>query len=151
MPDCQGADSGLIAAQSVPSAEYVPCLDPLPTGWLISTVNIDQDGTEIRIDSDRAGSDAAVLHYRRRCQLGDAVSVPSDQLGAEAFENVRQIESGFVAERIYLFEGGCVRWEFDFDADASAALSIEIQDRMTLVERQLLNDSIRETFVDEEL
>ena len=150
-PDCQRGESGLIVAQSVPGGELVPCLDPLPTGWTVSAVTIDQDGTEVALDSDRAGTGAARLQYRASCDRGEAVSVPSDQDGADAFEHVEQVRPGFRADRLYLFAGGCVRWSFDFDADASAGLSIELQDRLTLVPRATLNASIRETFIDEEL
>ena len=151
VPDCQRGESALIVAQSVPTADFVPCLDPLPTGWVADTTKIDQDGTVIRLSSDRAGAGAASLHYAETCEVGEAVSVPSDQEGAEAFEYVERIEHGFRADRHYVFAGGCVWWEFDFDADASATLSIELQDRLTLVTREFLNESIRENFIDEEL
>ena len=151
VPDCIDGGSGLFVAQSVPTAELVPCLGPLPDGWTVAGVTVDQDGSEVRLDSDRAGDDAARLHYRQTCDVGEAVSVPSDQEGAEAYEYVGRLTSGFRADRLYRFEGGCVRWEFDFDADASATLSIELQDRLTLLSRTTLNENIRETFIDEEL
>lgn len=151
VPDCIDGGSGLIVAQSVPTAELVPCLGPLPDGWTVHGVTVDQDGSEVRLDSDRAGGNAARLHYRPTCDIGEAVSVPSDQEGAEAYEYIGRITSGFQADRIYLFEGGCVRWEFDFDSDASATLSIELQDRLELLSRASLNENIRETFIDEEL
>ncbi|MDH3680639.1 MAG: hypothetical protein OEV40_11880 [Acidimicrobiia bacterium] len=151
VPDCIEGGSGLIVAQSVSTAELVPCLGPLPDGWSVEAVTVDQDGSEVRLDSDRAGDSAARLLYRQTCDVGEAVSVPSDQEGAEAYEYVGRITPGFQADRLYLFEGGCVRWEFDFDTDASATLSIELQDSLTLLSRTALNESIRESFIDEEL
>lgn len=151
VPDCQRGESAFIVAQSVPTADLVPCLNPLPVGWEIDAVNIDQDGTAIRLDSDRAGLRAAGLHYVETCDLGEAVSVPSDQEGAETFEYIEQIEPGFRAERYYVFGGGCVWWDFEFESGASATLSIELQDRLVLTSRDDLNDNIRENFIDEEL
>lgn len=150
-PDCEQGESGLIVAQSVPGAELIPCLGPLPTGWEASSVTIDQGGTEILFDSDRAGTGAARLEYRASCDRGEAVAVPSDQEGADTFEYVERLRPGFRADRLYVFPGGCVRWRFDFDAEASAVLSIELQDRLTLISRDALNASIRESFIDEEL
>ena len=56
MSDCVNGGSSLIVAQSVPTADYVPCLDPLPAGWEKESVEIDQDGTVMTFNSDRAGS-----------------------------------------------------------------------------------------------
>lgn len=150
-PSCLDGGSGLVVAQSVPTAELVPCLGSLPDGWSIDGVMIDQDGTIVRLDSDRAGFGAARLLFRRRCGAEGAVPVPSDQGGARAFEFIERLQPGFRAARIYRFNGGCVRWEFDFEPDISATLSIDLQARLTLVPRSAINDSIRETFIDEEL
>lgn len=150
-PDCFTGESGLIVAQSVPGAEHVPCLESLPTGWDVDSVTIDQDGTVVRLDSDRAGTEAAVLHYTRNCDVRHAVSVPSDQDGADAFEYIEQLSPSFRGERYYTFEGGCVWWRFEFDEGTSAALSIELGNSLMFVSRSDLNQSIRENFIDEEL
>ena len=151
LPDCFSGGTGLIVAQSVPTADLVPCTTGLPDGWAVDSVTINQDGTLVRLDSDRAGSGAARLEYAAQCDLEEAISVPSDQEGAERFELIRQIESGFKASRFYVFPGGCVWWEFDFDQGVSSALSIELGDRLVLMTREALNDNIREDFIDEEL
>jgi hypothetical protein len=150
-PDCVEGDSALIVAQSVPSAEFVPCLDPLPDGWTVDTVSIDQDGTVIRFDSDRAGSGAAELRYAGTCDVHDAVAVPSEIDGAARFDRPERLEPGFREQRFYVFTGGCVWWEFDFVAGASATLSVGLGDGLELVSRAALNESIRESFIDEEL
>ncbi len=151
VPYCEGSDSALIVAQSVPSADLVPCLAGLPAGWDADEVIINQNGTVVRMDSDRAGLGSARLHFGTTCNLGEAVSVPSDQDGAEAFEYIEQIDPGFRAQRYYLFSGGCVWWVFEFDAGASATHSIELQDQLVLISRQAVNENIRQVFIDEEL
>lgn len=150
-PWCVGGGSELIVAQSVPTAELVPCLGPLPHGWEVDTVRVDQDGSIVRLDSDRAGTEAARLVFSRQCDITDAVVVPSDQSGVPAYEAIERIRPGFLGERIYLFDGGCVRWEFEFAPDVSATLAIDLQARLTLVPRSEINRSIRENFIDEEL
>lgn len=151
MPSCQTDGTANIGAQSVPTATLIPCLDPLPAGWEADHVRIDQDGMVVRFDSDRAGDDAAIFHFTETCDIGDAVSSPSEQEGAERFEHVDRIEPAFRAQRYYVFEGGCIWWEFDFDADATAALAIDLGDRLQTITRDALNEIVRDSFIDVEL
>lgn len=151
VPDCFQGGSSLIVAQSVPTADFVPCFLSMPPGWERDTVKIDENGTRVRLDSDRAGSNAAVLHYVPTCDFSAAVAVPSDQDGADRYDNVERVEPGFRAKRYYVFTGGCIWWEFDFDDGASASLSIELGDALALWTRDAVNQNIRESFIDEEL
>lgn len=150
-PSCETGDTVIHAAQSVPTAELVPCFEPLPAGWHVDTVRVDQDGTVVTFDSDRAGDEAAIFHFTETCEIGDAVSAPSEHDGTMRHDLIERVSPAFRAQRFYEFPGGCVRWEFDFDADATAALSVELGDRLRMGTRDELNDSIRENFVDEEV
>jgi hypothetical protein len=149
-PYCDNGSTILIVTQSVPTAELVPCLNPLPTGWSVATISVDQAGTVIRMDSDRAGTHAATLRFADSCDVGDAVDATSDQQGAERFEFIGRIEPGLRAERYYTFPGGCVWWSFDFDDDTPAALAIELGDTLTLQSRQAIIDSVGESFIKED-
>jgi hypothetical protein len=149
-PDCQTGGSILISAQSVPTADLVPCLNPLPPGWEIAQVQITQDGTKLHFNSDRAGQGAANLRFEDSCDIGGAAAVPSDQPGAERYELIESVDPDFRAQRFYVFPGGCVWWDFDFSADASASLSIELGDALTLITRLALREDISESFIDED-
>lgn len=150
-PECSTGETVLLVAQSVPSAELVPCFESLPPGWEIDIVTIDQDGTEIRFDSDRAGDEAATFHYTSTCDLGAAVVAPSEHDGTERRDLIERVVPAFRAQRFYVFSGGCMWWEFDFAEGATAALSVELGDRLAISTRDALNDSIRENFLDEEV
>ncbi len=150
-PDCLEGGAALLGAQAVPTAELIPCFDRLPDGWDVDAVRIDQDGMRVRLDSDRAGGSAAVFHYAESCELGDAVSTPSEHAGAERFDFIEQVDPRFVARRYYVFEGGCIWWEFDFDEGAAAALSIELGERLVTATRDDVNRGVREDFIDEDL
>ena len=147
-PDCIGGNNVDLGAQSVPTAQLVPCFDTLPAGWDVDNVRIDQDGTEVRFDSDRAGDDAAVFHYTASCDIGEAVSTLSEHDGADRFDHIEQVTPSFRAQRYYVFEGGCIWWEFDFDDDATAALSIELGERLRTGTRDDFNEIFRESFID---
>jgi hypothetical protein len=114
-------------------------------------VAIDQDRTQVILDSDRAGMGAARLRFEHECDLGQAVEVPTDQEGADRFEFVETVEPGFRAQRYYVFAGGCAWWAFDFDDGASAALSIELDEQLTFISREAVNENVRQSFIDEEL
>lgn len=150
MPDCREGGSVIIAAQSVPSAEFVPCLEPLPDGWMVESVAVTQEGTRVRFDSDRAGAGAAELRYDEECDVARAVSAPSDQPGTDRHDLVERVDPSYEGQVFYTFGGGCVWWTFEFDDDAPAALAIELGDRLVLVSRQEFVDDVRRTFVDEE-
>ena len=122
-----------------------------PEGWSFTTVSIDQHGTTVHLDSDRAGAGAATLRFREECDLGPAVPVPSDLDGADRFDDIERLQPNFRARIHYRFDGGCVSWRFDFDRDASATESVALEGALALVSRELLNANIRETFIDEEL
>lgn len=149
-PRCDGG-STLLAAQSVPPASLVPCFERLPEGWSFTTIDIDQSGTTVNLDSDRAGAGAATLRFGETCDVGSAAKVPSDLEGAERFDDIERLQPGFRARVFYRFEGGCVAWRFDFDNDASATESVAVEGALRLVGRDELNANLRETFIDEEL
>ncbi len=151
MPMCDRGGEILIVAQSVPGAELIPCLEPLPAGWEVDVVRIGEDGTLVRLDSDRAGGDAAILNYTATCDVDGAVSVPSEQKGADAFERIRSLSPGFVGDRYFTFDGGCVWWQFEFDEGATAALSVELGNSLQLVTRVEFNEIMRDNFIDEDL
>ena len=149
-PSCDGG-STFLAAQSVPSASLSPCFGRLPEGWSFASITIGQAGTTVRLDSDRAGEDAATLRFTDTCEDGNAVAVRSDLDGAERFDDIERLQPGFRARVFYRFDGGCVAWQFDFDNDASATESVALDSALALVSRDDLNENLRQTFIDEEL
>lgn len=151
IPLCEGDGIGLLTAQSVPTAEQIPCFEPLPDGWETEAVHVDQDGVRILLDSDRSGAAAAVFRFAATCDYDDAVAAPSEFDGAERYDLISSVRPRFVAERFYVVPGGCFWWSFDFDPGASAALSVELGDRVSLIDRDDLNEQIRDTFMDVEV
>jgi hypothetical protein len=150
-PSCRDGGSGLIVAQSVPSASQIPCFEDLPAGWTFASVLVNEDHTVVRLDSDRVGDDAAVLRLDETCDTSAAVPAPSDQPAAERYDEIDQLQPGLRAARYYVFPGGCVWWTFDFDSGTSATQAVAIDDSLVLVSRADLNEAIRREFVDEEL
>jgi tRNA A-37 threonylcarbamoyl transferase component Bud32 len=142
-PDCGTSNTMVLMAQSVPEATIVPCLDSLPAGWELDGTYIRQDEGSFWLDSDLAGSHAveATLRPEGACSVDGATEVPSDEVGTRRFEQPEALPPGLETTRTYLFEGGCVTYEFAFDDDAPADLIFDVdralafQARAELVER----------------
>lgn len=149
-PRCNGG-SGLIEAQSVPTAQRIPCFGELPDGWSFASVGVDQDGTVVRLDSDRAGDNAATFRFEETCDIGDAVPEPSSYEGVAHFDAIERLQPSFRARSYLQFDGGCVTWIYDFDRGASATESVAVEEALEFITRRDLNDSIRDTFIDAEL
>lgn len=151
VPYCQGDTSALIAAQSVPTATVIPCFGPLPAGWEAESVRINQDGTVVHFDSDRAGVDAAVLHFAAACDTSEAVSVPSPDSQIQRLDQVTRLEPDFVASWYYLVDGACWWWDFDLADSASAIFAVEMDETLNWVGRDQLNADLAQGFVDADL
>ncbi len=149
-PWCSGGSS-LIAAQSVPTAQLLPCLEGLPDGWSLRSVSVTQSGTVVRLDSDRAGEGAATFRFTETCDTTGAASRPSRFEDRELFEATERIDPSFQARSYVRFDGGCVTWRFDFDRGASATESVALQASLNFVTRSEVNEGIRLGFIDEEL
>lgn len=151
-PVCEGeSSSAIIAIQSVPSATLVPCLDLLPAGWEVARTTVDETGTTVVFDSDRAGAGAARFHFSASCDTTGAVLAPPGYPGSVRYERIHSVAPRFRGDRFFVFEGGCVWWEFDFRDRAPAALSVELGNVLVMSDREEVNDILRETFVDAEL
>ncbi|MDX2378199.1 MAG: hypothetical protein QNM02_00385 [Acidimicrobiia bacterium] len=150
-PGCVDGASGLIMAQSVPTASQLPCFTQLPDGWKVVTVNVNQDRTVVTLDSDRAGDGAAVLRFEERCDVGEAVPAPGHLGSAQRYDLVVSAAPSFEGRRYYVFPGGCVWWAFDFDSGTSATEAVALAEALVLISREDLNASVRESFIDEEI
>jgi tRNA A-37 threonylcarbamoyl transferase component Bud32 len=126
-PDCQRPEDQLILiAQSVPSASLVPCLDSLPVGWSFDALYVRDGSSRFVLSYDRAMSRPVTVWLTPGCSTAGATRVPSDEEGAQRFERIREVGNTFSGDRIYTFEGGCVRYSFDFDSPRSASLANEV-------------------------
>ena len=142
-PDCGTDEVEVLMAQAVPSATRIPCLAALPAGWELGGVHVERHEARFWLDSDKAGDRAveATLLRPGDCDVGDATPTPSDEIGTERFERPEQLPPGLKTTRYYLFDGGCVTYEFAFADDADAELIFDVEEalgfepRTDLVER----------------
>jgi hypothetical protein len=142
-PWCDNFTVLILAAQSAPTARFIPCLDAMPVGWSVGVTDIDHNRTLFTLNSKIAGDEAARVELRSDCDATGLVQVPSDVVDADRYQYVESIESGYRGRRVYVFEGGCVTIDLDFDVDVSAALVSEVTLALGFVTRAEVNDAVR--------
>ena len=103
---CEPHEPLFLMAQSVPTAELVPCVEILPAGWTLGDVIVGNGRSRFTLTSDRGG--VLVTELTASCDLAGAVELTSEQPGARRYLWVERNAAGVAMTRAYTFPGGCV-------------------------------------------
>lgn len=142
-----GDPSMILAAQAVPTASLLPCIEEFPVGWIFGGSEIENGSASFWLDSDRAGFQAVRVFLTETCDVSEAVEIApgQDEAGTRRFEKPISLRPEFVADRYYVFEGGCVTYRFAFNPNAEPALAVDIDDALSFRPRLPLVERMRET------
>lgn len=123
-PSCTKVNTLVLMAQSVPTAQLVPCISALPAGWAFGGMDIRNGRSTFSLDSDRAGTAAVRVTLTQACRgpLGTEVT-PSDESGTSRYEKIDLLTSRYRGTRSYTFAGGCVTYRFEFEQKGTALVS----------------------------
>lgn len=133
-----------LMAQSVHDATLVPCLETSPTGWDFDSLEVRNSGTEMSLNNDRGGRQALRVLLDDTCDVSGAVRIPSDEPGTTRYEKVARISPDYVGSRFYVFEGGCVTYEFQLATDQPSVLLNEASVMVGFVNRSTLRTELDE-------
>jgi tRNA A-37 threonylcarbamoyl transferase component Bud32/membrane-associated phospholipid phosphatase len=103
---CAPHEPLLLMAQSVPTAELVPCVEILPAGWTLGDTLVGNGRSRFTLTSDRGG--VLVTELTASCDLAGAVELTSERPGARRYLRVERTAAGVAMTRAYTFPGGCV-------------------------------------------
>ena len=134
-PTCRNTNTLVLQAQSVPSAERLPCVTLLPVGWSVSDMDIESGRSQFTLSNDRAGLRAVRVALTPSCDTSRSTEIPSDEPGTRRYERIEAVRPGFAATRSYTFPGGCVTYRFELK-EAGRALVNEASLAVTFVTRQ---------------
>ncbi len=134
---CGTSRTMLLAAQAVPSASHVPCIDALPAGWRVGRTEIHSGGGSFTLGSDHAGSAAVSLAFAARCDISGAEPTVADEFGTKVWERG--------STRYYTYRGGCTTYRFDFVTGAPATVTTEVEQALGFTSRMRLVEHLRET------
>jgi tRNA A-37 threonylcarbamoyl transferase component Bud32 len=107
---CSRLEPLWLQAQAVPSASLVPCLRPLPTGWGLGGVTVNDGRSVITLHHDRAGVNALVARLSADCDITGLTEVPSKVPGVRRFETAQTLQAGHAVHWFDRFQGGCVSY-----------------------------------------
>jgi hypothetical protein len=105
---CTDLEPLWLQAQAVPSASLVPCVRPLPVGWSVTNVAVNDGRSVISLGHDRTGGDAMAARLTAGCDVGQAAEQASGQPGVRRYQLVERQGPDFSAVRFDVFPGGCV-------------------------------------------
>jgi hypothetical protein len=123
VPACESGDDGraahgvVLMAQSVPAAQWVPCVGSVPLGWDFSGLDARSGSARFWLDSDRDGRHAIEVRLEESCDTEGATEIPTDREGLRRLERVTQVTPEFHGRRYYLFEGGCMTVVFTLSGE----------------------------------
>jgi tRNA A-37 threonylcarbamoyl transferase component Bud32 len=104
---CTDPEPLWLEAQSVPSASLVPCLGPLPDGWEVARITVN-DGSSVITLYDRLGLGTVVVWLTADCDVRGASLVPPAQPEVRRYLRTEGLAPQYSATRFEVFPGGCV-------------------------------------------
>ncbi len=161
-PEAGPSPALVLAAQSVPTAELVPCVNHLQPGWEFDEFDTRKGRTRFCLDSDRTGKAFLVVTLEAACDIGDAEEVPggrdprlplaSDHPGTRRFFDIRQVlpqeDSADVGKYrgawYFRFEGGCVTYRFAAEGQSLETLAEDVAQALGFVPSEDLRRLARE-------
>jgi hypothetical protein len=144
-PDRQVGEALVLVAQSVPSAQLLPCLRSLPVGWIFHMLDVQRGRTRVLLSSgDRDGEHAVALVLEGSCDVAGAREMPSEQPGTRRYDRVLHVIPGYRADRYYVFPGGCVTRRFDLRGRAGAEAAEVVSAGLGFVSRSTVAATVSE-------
>jgi hypothetical protein len=150
VPECASAegtvgDAMVLVAQSVPSAQLLPCLRGLPVGWIFQMLDVQRGRTQVRLSAgDRDGDHNVMVVLEDGCDVAGAREVPSAQPGTRRYDRITRVDPGYLADRYYVFPGGCVTYRFDLRGRAGAAEAETISAALGFLSRSTVAAAVSE-------
>jgi tRNA A-37 threonylcarbamoyl transferase component Bud32/membrane-associated phospholipid phosphatase len=133
-----------LLAQSVPSASLVPCLRPLPVGWMMGTVTVNDGRSVIPLNHDRAGPGVLVIRLTATCDTRGATEASSDQPQVRRYQRIDRQTPRLEATRFDRFPGGCVTARSAVPAANQAEVTGQLPTILGYTSRQALQQALDE-------
>ena len=136
-------DELVLEAQSVPTADLLPCLTEIPPNWSVTEFRIRDGETAIALTShsEAGGSARAVL--TEDCDTTGATEEFSGQEEARLFVDIStRVDDSLVGTHYYKFAGGCVTYSFNLRGEGKGGLYAQARSALGLTPRSLVEDGL---------
>jgi tRNA A-37 threonylcarbamoyl transferase component Bud32 len=141
---CTDLEPLWLQAQAVPSASLVPCVRPLPVGWSVTNVAVNDGRSVITLGHDRTGGDAMAARLTAGCDVGQAAEQASGQPGVRRYQLVERQGPDFSAVRFDVFPGGCVTTRIRALASSKAEVTAAAPGILGFTPRQQLAQALEQ-------
>jgi tRNA A-37 threonylcarbamoyl transferase component Bud32 len=141
---CTDLEPLWLQAQAVPSASLVPCVRPLPVGWSVAEVAVNNGRSVLTLDHDRTGGDAMAARLTAGCDVGQAAEQASGQPGVRRYQLVERQGPDFSAVRFDVFPGGCVTTRIRALASSKAEVTAAAPGILGFTPRQQLAQALEQ-------
>ena len=135
----------LLEAQAVPSATFVPCVEPLPAGWSYGGHLIRSGSVRFWLNSDRVGSHAVEITLTPTCDLSAAK--PSSPFvyvaGLRRYEEPTS-RRPYASVSYHVFPGGCVTSRLSFTRQAMPVIFDEASHALGFTPRSVYVNGVRD-------
>jgi hypothetical protein len=139
---CTELEPQWLLAQSVPSASLVPCLRPLPVGWMVGNVTVNNGRSVITLNHDRAGTGVLIIRLTATCDTRGAAEVSSDQPQVRRYQRIDRQTPRLEATRLDRFPGGCVTAQSAVPAANRAEITGQLATIFHYTSRQALQQAL---------
>lgn len=131
LPLCGHTNTGrlILMAQSVPSAQMIPCVEELPEGWRLEHADVENGSSRLQFENV-AGVDVVVQLLPSCTPTGDfVILLRSGAKSYQVIDETRRLDE-------YVFPGGCIRLEAPLGEDAG-----RMADAIDLLPKDILREA----------
>jgi hypothetical protein len=118
------------------------CLRPLPTGWSVGPVTVNDGRSVIALNHDRAGAGAVVIELTATCDIQGAGQVSSNQSEVRRYQRIDRQTPRFEAVHLDQFPGGCVTTQATVPAANRAEVTSNLAAILSYTTRQELQQAL---------
>jgi hypothetical protein len=136
---CESLPAQVLAAQSVPTASYVPCLEDIHSPWQVMSTDTDQDRSVVElVYGSEETEQTATVSLLSECSTPGGNAVQSTDRGVVTSSEI----DGATYRLVYTFAGGCVEVSVVRFSDAKVSGLSAAEFTVDLVPRETLNDYV---------
>lgn len=139
VPGCGSVERLALVAQSVPSAAYIPCLNPLPAGWSASGFTAVSGHAEFTLRSNLAPHQPVLVRLVARCDVSGTTATTPRGPGVSTYTHLRSISPLYAGTLSDVFSGGCIIYQFGFQRGPHIGLIEDFESSVALYPRQQLS------------
>ncbi len=138
---CEALPAQVLAAQSVPSASFVPCIKDIHSPWTLMSTDTDQDRSVVKLIYGSEGTgQSATVSLLSTCRPTSGIPRQSIDPGVVTSSEI----VGATYRMVYEFAGGCVEISVVRFSDAKVLGVSAAEFTVDLVPRQTLNEYVLE-------